>query len=397
MLLARLFIKDYKNIEKPAVRSAYGKLAGLTGIVCNLLLCAGKFAAGLISGSVSITADALNNLSDASSGVISLIGFKLSEKSADEEHPYGHARYEYLSGFVMAVIILLIGAELLRSSVARIIQPEAVEFGTAALVVLAVSIAVKLGMMIFYGKTARLIGSDTLKTAAADSRNDVISTSAVLIAAAISKFAGVQLDGIMGAAVALFILYSGAGLVKDAMNPLLGKAPDAETVEKIRAGIMSYEGVLGTHDLMIHDYGPSHKFASVHVEMAGDRSLSETHEVVDKIERDFMRGGLNMLIHLDPIVAEDCAAGKVHKELTEIVLKIDPRLSVHDLRLVQGAERTKCVFDVVVPVGFDMPEDELTEEISRFLAALHPDYRCSITVDRSFAPVQKNAGETEEQ
>ena len=213
----------------------------------------------------------------------------------------------------MAVIILLIGVELLRGSVVRIIRPEEVEFGTAALVVLAVSIAVKIGMMLFYGKTARLIGSDTLRTAAADSRNDVISTSAVLIAAAISKFASVQLDGIMGAAVALFILYSGIGLVRDAMNPLLGKAPDAELVEKIRARIMSYEGVLGTHDLMIHDYGPARKFASVHVEMAGERSLSETHEVVDKIERDFMRGGLSMLVHLDPIVTEDCTTGKVHK------------------------------------------------------------------------------------
>lgn len=396
MLLARLFIKDYKNTEKPSVRSAYGKLAGLTGIVCNLLLCAGKFAVGVISGSVSITADALNNLSDASSGVISLIGFKLSEKSADEEHPYGHARYEYLAGFVMAVIILLIGAELLRSSVSRIIHPEAVEFGAASLIVLGISIAVKIGMMIFYGKTARLIGSDTLKTAAADSRNDVISTSAVLIAAAISRFAEVQLDGIMGAAVAVFILYSGVGLVREAMNPLLGKAPDDELVEKIRAEIMSYEGVLGTHDLMIHDYGPARKFASVHVEMAGERTLSETHEVVDKIERDFMRNGLNMIIHLDPIVTEDCMTGKVHRELAEIVVKIDPRLSVHDVRLVQGAERTRCVFDVVVPRGFDMPERELTEEIGRFLAALHPDYYCSITVDRSFAPVQKSAGEMED-
>lgn len=396
MLLARLFIKDYKNTEKPAVRSAYGKLAGLTGIVCNLLLCAGKFAAGMLSGSVSITADALNNLSDASSGVISLIGFKLAEKSADEEHPYGHARYEYLAGFVMAVIILLIGAELLRGSVERIIRPEAVEFGAAALVVLAVSIAVKLGMMLFYGKTARLISSDTLKTAAADSRNDVISTSAVLIAAAISKFASVQLDGIMGAAVALFILYSGIGLVKDAMNPLLGKAPDAELVEKIRAKIMSYDGVLGTHDLMIHDYGPARKFASVHVEMAGERSLSETHEVVDRIERDFLREGLNMLVHLDPIVAEDCAAGKVHRELAEIVVKIDPRLSVHDVRLVQCAERTKCVFDVAVPKGFDIPERELVGEISGLLRAIHPDYHCYATVDVSYAPVQKNAGETED-
>lgn len=396
MLLARLFIKDHENTEKPAVRSAYGKLAGAAGIVCNLLLCAGKFAAGVISGSVSITADALNNLSDASSGVISLIGFKLSEKNADEEHPYGHARYEYLAGFVMAVIILIIGAELLRGSVVRIVRPEAVEFGTAALVVLAVSIAVKAGMMFFYGKTARLIGSDTLKTAAADSRNDVISTSAVLIAAVISKFAPIQLDGIMGAAVALFILYSGAGLVKDTMNPLLGKAPDAELVENIRAKIMSYEGVLGTHDLMIHDYGPSRKFASVHVEMAGNHSLSETHEVVDRIERDFMSGGLNMLVHLDPIDTEDSMAGRVHRELTDIVLRIDPRLSVHDVRLVRGAERTKCIFDVVVPRGFDMSEKELIGEICRFLRVIHPDFRCSITVDVSFAPVQKCAGETEE-
>ncbi len=327
-LLIKLFIKDGGSIETPAVRSAYGKMAGKVSIVCNMLLCIGKFLAGVISGSVSVTADAVNNLSDASSGVISLIGFKLSEKSADAEHPYGHGRYEYLAGFIVAALILVIGAELLRDSIIRIITPAEVEFGIAPLAVLSVSILVKLWMMFFNRKIGRIISSETLSAAAADSRNDVISTSAVLAALVISHFCSVELDGIMGAAVAVFILYSGIGLVRDALDPLLGKAQSAELVESIREKILSYDGILGTHDLMIHDYGPGRQFASVHVEVPAEMSLLDCHEIIDVIERDFLREGMNMLVHPDPIVSGG-SAGQLNAELNEIVGKIDEPSTIY--------------------------------------------------------------------
>ena len=389
-LLIKLFIKDGGSIETPAVRSAYGKMAGKVSIVCNVLLCIGKFLAGVISGSVSVTADAVNNLSDASSGVISLIGFKLSEKSADAEHPYGHGRYEYLAGFIVAALILVIGAELLRDSIIRIITPAEVEFGIAPIAVLSVSILVKLWMMFFNQKIGRIISSETLSAAAADSRNDVISTSAVLAALVISHFCSVELDGIMGAAVAVFILYSGIGLVRDALDPLLGKAPSAELVESIREKILSYDGILGTHDLMIHDYGPGRQFASVHVEVPAEMSLLDCHEIIDVIERDFLREGMNMLVHPDPIVSGG-SAGQLNAELNEIVGKIDERVSIHDIRVVRCPEGEKVIFDCVLPPDSGLEEAALTEEITRFLRINHPNCRCIITFDSGYASITKSS------
>ncbi len=391
-LLIKLFIKDGGSVETPAVRSAYGKMAGKVSIVCNMLLCIGKFLAGMVSGSVSVTADAVNNLSDASSGVISLIGFKLSEKSADAEHPYGHGRYEYLAGFIVAALILIIGAELLRDSIIRIITPAEVEFGIVPLAVLSVSILVKLWMMFFNRKIGKIISSETLSAAAADSRNDVISTSAVLAALVISHFCSVELDGIMGAAVAVFILYSGIGLVRDALDPLLGKAPSAELVEKIREKILSYEGILGTHDLMIHDYGPGRQFASVHVEVPAEMPLVDCHEIIDAIERDFLREGMNMLVHPDPIVSGG-SAGQLNAELNEIAGKIDERVSVHDIRVVRCPDGEKVIFDCVLPPDSGLEEAALTEEITRFLRINHPNCRCIITFDNGYASIPKSSDE----
>ncbi len=386
-LLIRLFIKDHENLQDNTVRTAYGKLSGWVGIVCNLLLCAGKFIVGFLSGSVSITADAANNLSDASSSIISLFGFKLAEKEADEDHPYGHARYEYISGFIIAVLVLFIGVELLRSSIGKIIEPTAVEFSWITIGVLASSILVKLWMMLFNLKIGKLISSQALTATAADSRNDCISTLAVLIAALISHFASIELDGWMGIIVAIFILYSGINLVRDAMSPLLGKAPEPEMVEDIRRRVMSYEGVLGTHDLMVHDYGPGRVFASVHVEMAAERDVLESHDVIDNIERDFLNSGLNLLVHFDPIVTSDSAVGDTRHEIAEIVRSIDERLSIHDLRMVPGPTHTNVIFDCVVPHKFSMNDEELTSEINRFVKQKHPDYFCVITVENNYAPI----------
>ncbi len=386
------------NTKESNKRAYYGKIAGLVGIICNTLLCIGKFIAGVISGSVSITADAANNLSDASSSVISLIGFRLSEKRPDEEHPYGHARYEYIAGFVVAILVIVIGVELLRGSIERIITPQPVEFSAVSVVVLSVSIAVKLGMMIFNRVMGRRIDSQTLIATAADSRNDCITTAAVLAAAVISHFADIQLDGIMGVLVAGFILYSGAGLVRDAMDPLLGNAPSPELVENIREKILSYPGVLGAHDLIVHDYGHGRKFATVHVEMSAEEDVIESHGVIDRMERDFLNDmGLNMLVHFDPVVTDGSAVSGLRRELDEIVRLIDGRLTVHDLRVVSSGSCSRLIFDVVVPKDFSMGEQELKDEISRFVRQrreadnLNGEYQCVITVDRSFAAIPPDA------
>lgn len=369
-------------------RTQYGRIAGWVGIICNILLSAGKFIAGNLSGSVSVTADALNNFSDASSSLISLIGFQLSEKRADAEHPYGHARYEYISGFVVAILVMVIGIELLRSGIERIAAPQDIEFTLVSVIVMAVSIVVKLGMMIFDRSVGRRIDSQTLIAAAADSRNDCIVTLAVLAAGLASHYTGVQLDGIMAAAVAVFILYSGVGLVRDTMNPLLGKAPSPELVERIREKILSYPGVLGTHDLIVHDYGHGRKFATVHVEMAAEEDVIESHSVIDRMERDFLHeDGINMLVHFDPVVTDDSAVSEIRRSLEHIAKLIDDRLSIHDLRLVSCGDHTKAEFDVVVPPDLSMGENELRSEIERFAVQKYPGLRCAITLDDSFAAI----------
>lgn len=388
-LIIKKFIKNSEDVEDPAVRSAYGKLAGWVGIVCNVVLCIGKFLTGIISGSMSVTADAINNLSDASSGVIGLIGFKLAERSADNEHPYGHGRYEYLAGFMVAALILVIGAQLLRDSIMKIIAPSAVEFGIVTAAVLAVSIIVKLLMMLFYRRVGRRISSETLVATAADSRNDVISTGAVLTALIISRFFDVNLDGIMGAVVAVFILFSGVGLVREAMDPLLGKAPSAELVDKIHDTILSYDGVLGTHDLMIHDYGPGRQFASVHVEMSADMSFVECHEIIDKIERDFLANGMNMLVHPDPIITGSSEAARINAELKRIVGEIDDRITVHDVRVTDCGDKIRVYFDCVVPPESGLEESPLTEEITRFLRIRFPSACCEISFENSYASIPK--------
>ncbi len=386
--LIRKFIKNYENVQDTEVRGAYGKFSGAVGIVCNGVLCVGKMLAGLISGSVSITADAVNNLSDASSSVISLLGFKLAGRPADREHPYGHGRYEYLSGLMVALLIMVIGVELLKSSVDKILHPAPVEFSWLSMGVLIFSILLKTWMMFFNNKMGRKINSGTLFATAADSRNDVITTSVVLVAALISKYTSLELDGYMGAAVALFILYSGFGLVRDTLDPILGRAPEPETVEAIRKKIMSYDGVLGTHDLMVHDYGPGRQFASVHVEMAAETDAIESHDIIDNIERDFMKNdGINMLVHYDPISTRDSETGEMREWISEHIKSIDKRLTIHDLRLVKGRTHTNVIFDCVAPLDLKIDEDELKDRIGAIIADSYPNYYSVITVDRSYAPV----------
>ena len=384
--LIRLFIKNPEKTHDPAVRAAYGNLASWVGILCNLALCAGKFMVGTLSGSISVAADAVNNLSDASSSVVSLLGFRLGSRPADEEHPYGHARFEYLSGLAVAVMVLVIGLELGKTSLGKILAPTPVTFSWVTVGVLAASILVKLWMALFNRKVGGRIHSGALIATAADSRNDVLTTGAVLTAALISHFARVELDGWMGLAVALFILYSGVGLVKSTIDPLLGLAPDPELVKYIHERVMSYPNVLGTHDLMVHDYGPGRQFASVHVEMAAENDVMQSHDIIDNIERDFLENdGLHVVIHFDPIVTSDERVGDMRRWLSEAVKEIDGALTIHDLRMVPGPTHTNLIFDCVVPAGFAMSELDVKQAIKHLVRQKDPRYFCVITVECGYA------------
>ena len=389
--LTKKFIKDHENTQNSIVRAAYGKFAGTVGIICNIILFLLKIIIGTLSNSVSITADAVNNLSDASSSIISLLGFKLAEKPADTEHPYGHGRYEYLSGLTVAVLIIVIGVELLKSSIEKILNPSEVEFSAVLVCILVFSILLKLWMMVFNKKLGKKINSTTLEATSADSRNDVISTSAVLLASIISHFTSFELDGIIGLFVAVFILVSGIGLIKDTIDPMLGSAPSEEYVKEIRDKIMSYPEVLGMHDLMIHDYGPCRKFASVHVEMAAEENVIKSHDVIDNIEYDFLQNdGLHMIVHYDPILTQDSITTDLRKELSELVKSIHPDLSIHDLRVVPGTTHTNLVFDCINIYHLNMSDAELKNKISKLVKEKHSDYNCVITIDKSYAPVTKN-------
>ncbi|MEG1074936.1 MAG: cation diffusion facilitator family transporter [Ruthenibacterium sp.] len=396
--LIHRFVKNKDDTHSSVVRTAYGNLAGVVGVVCNLLLCAAKLIIGTLSGSISISADAINNLSDASSSIITLVGFKLSARPADEEHPYGHARIEYLAGLAVSVMILVIGLELAHTSIDKIIAPTPVAFSILTVFVLLLSIGVKLWMTAFNRKIGLRIGSTTIEATAMDSRNDVITTTAVLAAAVISVLSGRNLDGWMGLAVALFILYSGVGIIKDTLNPLLGAAPDAALVRSIATKILSYPGVLGTHDLMVHDYGPGARFGSVHVEMAAEVSALKSHDIIDNIERDFLENDhFHLVIHYDPIVTGDEAVGTKREWVKQLVQRISPQLSIHDFRMVTGESHTNLIFDVVMPAGFVLNEEALKHKIQSQVRKEDAMCYAVVTVDTGYAGIQHEKEETEEE
>lgn len=388
--LIKRFIENSDDVTNPAVRTSYGQFAGIVGIICNIALCLAKGAIGLVAGSVSIVADAVNNLSDAASNIVSLLGFKMASKPADPEHPYGHGRYEYLAGLVVAALVVVIGVELVQSSVDKLVNPSPTDFGPAIAIVLAMSILVKLWMTAFNASIGRRIDSDTLRATAVDSRNDVISTSVVLACAIISSLTGVDLDGWVGIAVGAFILWSGVGLLRDTINPLLGEAPSNELVEHIRTKIMSYPGVLGTHDLMVHDYGPGRQFASAHVEMAAEADPLESHDLIDNIEQDFKENDhLIVTLHYDPIITDDPLVNDLRNWIAERVKSIDPRITIHDLRTVPGTTHTNVVFDIVRPTDLALSASELRKRTSEIVSSEHPTYHCVINVDESYVSAQQ--------
>ncbi|MCI8622847.1 MAG: cation transporter [Provencibacterium sp.] len=383
--LIRRTVRDSERVEDAAVRSRYGMLSSVVGILCNLLLFAAKFLIGVLSGSVSIMADSVNNLSDAGSSVVTLIGFKVSSKPADEGHPFGHARAEYIGGLAVAFMILLIGVEFFRNSLDRILHPQALEIRALTLLVLLLSIAVKLWMGSFNRYIGRRISSAALLATAQDSFNDVLSTGAVLLSLIVVRFTGWQLDGWMGLVVALFILWSGIGIARSTVSPLLGQSPPPELVEEIEHKVRAYPDVLGIHDLVVHSYGPRNWFASLHAEVSAAEDILDSHDRIDNIEREVGEElGLHLVIHMDPIVVDDPLVNELREYTAGCVRRLDPALSMHDFRLVRGQTHSNLIFDVTVPPGYPMSDQELAAVLEKNIADFDPNYYAVITFDRSY-------------
>lgn len=381
-VLLHLFVKDYKNTESVKVHSSIGKLAGMTGIVCNLLLFFGKIIAGLLANSVSIIADAINNLSDASSSVVTLLGFRMAQQPADEEHPYGHARYEYLSGLIVAALILIIGVDLAKSSLEKIWHPAPVELSLLTFLILLVSIAVKLWMAGFFHSLGRRIHSTTLQATSVDSRNDVIASSAVLAGCLINYFFRVNIDGFVGFAVALFILYSGVQIARETISPLLGKQADPELIEKINHLVISHDKVLGIHDLLVHDYGPGQCFASLHAELSAEEDPLVCHDIIDEIEREALeKMNVHLVIHYDPVLLDDEEWNEMKESIEEIIEGIDKEISMHDFRVVRGAKQTKLVFDLALPYSMYQKREEVKKKIDDALMERKQQYVTLIHFD----------------
>lgn len=384
-LLLRLFVKNYTDVD--ACRTAVGKLSGVVGIICNLLLFAFKLAVGTISGAVSITADAMNNLSDASSAVVTLVGFKLAEKPADADHPYGHARYEYLSGLAVAALIVVIGFELARSSVEKIIHPTDVLFSTPVCVVLGASILLKLWLGMFNRHLGKHVHSTTLLATAADSRNDAISTTAVLAAGLVGMIFGWKIDGWVGLAVALFILYSGATLAKETISPLLGENASPELRQQIATLVSQVPQVLGYHDLMVHDYGPGQRFASMHVEMDQKADPLFCHELIDNLERACLEQmNVHLIIHYDPVVTGDAEMDRIRSVVQQLLWQQDQRIGIHDFRMVRGQGHSNLIFDMELPPERMQDQRDIQRKLDEDLAKAEPGkYYTVVTFDMGTA------------
>ena len=383
--LIRRFVPDWQQVQRTDVRERYGTLAAAVGILSNIFLCIIKGLIGLFSGSIAITADAVNNLSDAGSSVITLLAFKIAGKPADEEHPYGHARMEYISGMAVSFIIILLGLELMGSSFEKILHPEEVGVSALTYLVLIVSIAVKLWQGMFNRSLGKRISSEALQATAADSLNDVFSTGAVLLSTLVYQFTAIPIDGWVGMLVAIFITVSGVKLIMETGSPLLGQAPDPQMVRELEEKITAYDGVIGIHDLQVHNYGPGRVFATVHAEVPANRDILVSHDIIDNIEREVGHEmNLNLVIHMDPVVTDDERLNQLHAQVQQIVVGIDSNLSMHDFRAVFGPTHTNLVFDVVVPPGFSLSDSELSRRIEQQVQT-SGSYFCVITVDHNYA------------
>lgn len=383
--LFKKFIKNYSDVKDPKVRDSYGKLAGAVGIISNSLLCAAKMIIGWLSGSIAIVADAVNNLADASSSLITLVGFKLASMPEDKEHPYGHARIEYLAGMAVSIMIILVGAELGKSSFDKILNPEPVDFSWVAVAVLVLAIIIKIWQALFNISAGKKIDSLTLIATGTDSRNDVISTAVVLAGLLAGYFFDLHIDGYLGLLVALFILWSGICLVKETVSPLLGEAPDPQLVQQIEQAAMSFDGVLGIHDLVVHNYGPGKIFASIHIEVDSKVDVMISHDLVDNIEKKISSDlHIVMTAHMDPINVNDPNRIPLENIISATLKTIPGALSFHDLRIVPGANHTNVIFDVLLAADCRSSSDEIQDLLSQAVAAYNPDFRCVVEFDKSY-------------
>ena len=384
--LVKHFVKDYKDVEKVSVRTAYGVLASIVGIFCNVFLFAVKFAVGLVLGSVSVTADAFNNLSDAGSSVIGFVGVKMAEKPADADHPFGHGRMEYIAALVVSFLVIEVGFTFLKDSVGRIRTPEAMSFSAVSVFILLLSIAVKLWLGLFNRKLGERIDSKVMKAVFTDAMGDVVTTGATILSLVFFGATGINIDGFVGAGVALVVMWAGVGIARDTLEPLIGEAIDPEEYEKIKSFVESYDGIEGTHDLIVHNYGPGRSMASIHAEVPNNVDIERSHEIIDRIERDAGKNlGIFLVIHMDPIETRDESVLRIRQKTEEILGKLDPACSLHDFRVVPGEGQTNLIFDMVIPIEYDEKmRKELPQRLAEQVKETDPRYQCVITVDYDY-------------
>lgn len=384
-LLSKLFIRDFSNYDDVYVRRKYGILGSTVGIFLNILLFGFKYFAGIVSSSVAVTADAFNNLSDAGSSIITLVGFKFTGLSPDNEHPFGHGRIEYISGLIVSMAIILMGFELFATSVGKIINPEDVDTSTVAFVILFISVIVKIYMAFYNVSIGKKINSAAMKATAIDSLSDSVATSVVFISMLIMKFTGYNIDGYAGASVAVFILFAGYGAAKDTISPLLGMKPSKETVDTINEIIMSHDGILGIHDLIVHDYGPGRMMISLHAEVPGDKNIYEIHNLIDHIENDLNdKFNCECVIHMDPVDVNDRRTQEMKNKVEEVVKSINADLSIHDLRIIPCKNYNNLVFDMIVPPKYHNEDILIKEQVCKQIEEKYPEYQAVIKIDKSY-------------
>lgn len=384
-LLSNFFIKNKNDVEAPAVRKAYGILCGAVGIFLNLCLFAGKFFAGLLSNSIAITADALNNLSDAGSSLITLLGFQMAGQKPDIDHPFGHGRIEYISGLLVSIAIILMGFELVKSSIDKILHPEAVSSDPVIIAILIASICVKIYMVFYNSSISKKIASAAMKATATDSLSDSLATFVVLISTLICKFTSVNIDGYCGIAVGLFILYAGFSAAKDTITPLLGQPAKKEFIDQIERIVTSHDGILGIHDIIVHDYGPGRVMVSLHAEVPSNGNIMEIHDLIDNIEKDLSAEcHCEAVIHMDPILINDPLTDHLHKEIETILKNLDQTLKLHDFRIVSGPTHTNIIFDLLLPYEYKMSDGEVVSYLQNKIREINPNYYAVIHVDKAY-------------
>ena len=384
--LVRHFVKDYNETEKVSVRTAYGVLASMVGIFCNVILFIVKWIVGFVLHSISVQADAFNNLSDAASSIVGLVGVKMAEKPADEDHPFGHGRIEYIAALVVAFLVLQVGFTFFKDSIGKIREPEQLKFQIVSIVVLLLSIGVKLWMSVFNRRLGKRIDSKVMLATATDAMGDVVTTSATIASLVFWRVTGINIDGIVGLGVSLVVMWAGIGIARDTLEPLIGEAVDPEVYEKIKAFVEGYDGIEGSHDLIVHNYGPGRSMASIHAEVPNDVDIEVSHEIIDRIERDAIKKlGIFLVIHMDPVETKDEQVLQVKKQVVDILEALDPAVSIHDFRLVDVKEQINLIFDMVVPFSYDdKKQKELRTTLVKLLHVADKRYQCVITLERSF-------------